>query len=125
MPYHLKYTALVLSWWGATYWGLHVSRFGPIRDVLGIAIRAGAGVALLIVVASALLLADGVRDWGPWPSYYALSAGYAGMAVVDVILHDRQLAPPWLLKWKLCLNVVIFLSLLFGVVKGKYLERNA
>merc|ERR1712154_666458 len=30
MPYHLKYTGLIVGWWGGTYFGLNLARYGPL-----------------------------------------------------------------------------------------------
>lgn len=124
MPYHLKYTALVISWWGGVYWGLNVVQYGPLAGGLGTAVRTAAGLVLVACGVSALILADGT-SLGPWPSYWVLIGAYSAMAAFDVGLHRKQLIPVWLLKWKLGLSTVIVLSLVFGVLKGKWLERNA
>ena len=124
MPYHLKYTALVIGWWGGVYWGLNVAQYGPLAGGFGAAARTLGGLALMTAGVVALILADGTR-LGPWPSYWVLVGAYSSMAAFDVALHRKQMIPVWLLKWKLGLTTVIVLSLLLGVLKGKYLERNA
>lgn len=125
MPYHLKYTALVIGWWGGVYWGLNVARYGPMADGIWAAARTGAGIVLVVAGVVGLIAADGIGKYGPWPSYWVLIASYSSMACFDLALHQRQLMPVWLLKWKLGLTAVIVASLLLGVVKGKYLEQNA
>lgn len=125
MPYHLKYTALVLGWWGGVYWGLNVARFGPIGDGLWFAFRTTAGLVCVAAAVTGLILADGLAGWGPWPSYWLLILSYSGMVVFDRALHQRQLIPQWLLKWKAGLLSVIGMSLLLGLLKGRYLEHNA
>merc|ERR1712194_509940 len=67
----------------------------------------------------------GMPKLGPWPSYWVLISAFSGMGAFDVALHRRQMLPPWLLKWKLGISALIVSSLLLGVVKGQYLERNA
>lgn len=125
MPYHLKYTGLVIAWWGGTYWGLNVARYGPQARGAWSAARAFGGAGLMAAGVAGLVLADGVGQLGPWPSYWLLLTSYASMAAFDLALHRRQMIPHWLLKWKLAVSTIIALSLLLGVVKGKYLERNA
>lgn len=128
MPYHLKYTGLILGWWGGTYVGLNLARYGPLARGPWFAARALAGPLLMTAGVAGLALADGVPGWpklGPWPSYWVMSTSFAGMAAFDVALHKRQMLPPWLLKWKLGISGLIVASLLLGVVKGRYLERNA
>lgn len=77
---------------------------------------------LVLAGAASLILADGQS---PWSSYWLLVATYSGMAVFDVALHGQHMTPPWLLRWKLAVSSLIVLSLLLGVLKGSYLERNA
>lgn len=124
MPYHLKYTGLVIGWWGGVYWGLNVTQYGPLADGTGAAARTLVGLVLFSAAVASLILADGTQ-LGPWPSYWVLVAAYSSMAVFDAALHRRQMIPVWLLKWKLGLSAIIVTSLLLGVLKGKYLERNA
>merc|ERR1712048_1017 len=83
MPYHLKYSGLVLTWWGGTYWGLNVTRYGPLSKAEWSNARAVGGAALVFAGAASLILADGVSNWGPWPSYWLLVATYSGMAAFD------------------------------------------
>merc|ERR1711974_285119 len=118
-------TALVIGWWGGVYWGLNVAQYGPLADGVGTVARTFGGLVFVIAGVTALIFADGVGRIGPWPSYGVLVAAYASMAVFDVVLHRQQMIPVWLLKWKLGLSTIIVLSLLLGVLKGKYLERNA
>eukprot|EP00929_Paragymnodinium_shiwhaense_P048881 TRINITY_DN24679_c0_g1_i5.p1 TRINITY_DN24679_c0_g1~~TRINITY_DN24679_c0_g1_i5.p1 ORF type:complete len:185 (-),score=8.14 TRINITY_DN24679_c0_g1_i5:138-692(-) len=125
MPYHLKYTGLMIGWWGGTYLGLNMATYGPLKDAAWITARSAVGVALMLTGAASLVLADGVGKMGPWPSYWTLVAGYTGMAAFDFALHHRRMIPPWLLRWKMGVSGVIVASLLFGVLKGKYLEKNA
>jgi len=125
MPYHLKYTGLVMCWWGGTYWGLNVARYGPIAGAQWSAARAVAGVFFMAAGFVGLVLADGVGKLGPWPSYWLLISTYSAMAGFDTVLHSQRFIPPWLLKWKLAVSGIIVASLLLGVVKGNYLERNA
>jgi len=125
MPYHLKYTCLVCAWWGGTYLGLNLAKYGPLSNGTLVAARATVGVALALAGAASLVLADGVGILGPWPSYCVLIGAYVGMAAFDTMLHSRNMMPPWLLRWKLGLSGLIVGSLVLGVLKGKYLERNA
>eukprot|EP00930_Biecheleria_cincta_P003543 TRINITY_DN104482_c0_g1_i1.p1 TRINITY_DN104482_c0_g1~~TRINITY_DN104482_c0_g1_i1.p1 ORF type:complete len:269 (-),score=40.77 TRINITY_DN104482_c0_g1_i1:9-815(-) len=125
MPYHLKYTALVFAWWGGTYVGLNVARYGSEAQGIWVAARALAAVVFVSAGAAGLALADGVAGMGPWPSYWLLVAGYSGMAAFDLVLFRQRMIPPWLLKWKLGISALIVASLLLGVIKGKYLEANA
>lgn len=124
MPYHIKYTALVIGWWGGTYWGLNVAQYGPLNGGATAVVRTIGGLVLFGIGVTSLILADRA-DLGPWPSYWVLVGGYTGMAAFDVVLHRKQMIPFWLLRWKLGLTAVIVTSLLLGVLKGKYLERNA
>lgn len=125
MPYHLKYTGLVIAWWGGTYWGLNIVQYGPLSRKAWFTARTAAGVAFMMAGVVALVIADGVGQLGPWPSYWLLIGAYGAMAAFDTALHSRQMLPPWLKKWKLGLSAVIVASLLLGVLKGTYLERNA
>jgi len=125
MPYHLKYTGLIAAWWGGTYIGLNVAQYGPLEQSVWITARGVVGVSLFSAGVTALILADGVGNWGPWPSYWLLATSYSSMAAFDLALFQRQLLPPWLLKWKITLSGIIVASLLLGVLKGKYLENNA
>uniref|UniRef100_A0A7S4UPQ6 Uncharacterized protein n=1 Tax=Alexandrium monilatum TaxID=311494 RepID=A0A7S4UPQ6_9DINO len=125
MPYHLKYTGLVIAWWGGTYWGLNIARYGPLSCSTWFGARAFAGVALVTVGVVGLVLADGVGQLGPWPSYWVLLSSYTCMGLFDICLHRRQMIPPWLLRWKIAVSGIIAASLLLGVLKGKYLEHNA
>ncbi|CAK8990197.1 unnamed protein product [Durusdinium trenchii] len=125
MPYHLKYTALVFAWWGGTYLGLNTARFGPLVQGPWIFCRTLAGPMGVTLGALGLVLADGVAGLGPWPSYWLMIICYSGMSSFDVALARRKLLPPWLLKWKLGISGLIVASLFFGVLKGRYLEKNA
>eukprot|EP00747_Dinoflagellata_sp_TGD_P168994 gnl/TRDRNA2_/TRDRNA2_196763_c0_seq1.p1 gnl/TRDRNA2_/TRDRNA2_196763_c0~~gnl/TRDRNA2_/TRDRNA2_196763_c0_seq1.p1 ORF type:complete len:266 (+),score=20.34 gnl/TRDRNA2_/TRDRNA2_196763_c0_seq1:98-799(+) len=127
MPFHLKYTSLVIGWWGGTYIGLNVARYGPVSSSAWVVVRYAAGAALLTAGVASLILADGIpgQATGPWPSYWLLVAAYTGMTGVDYLLHERRMIPPWLLKWKLGLSTIIVVSLLLGVLKGRWLESNA
>lgn len=128
MPYHLKYTGLIIGWWGGTYCGLNVARYGPQSQSSWFGARAAAGPIFVTLGVAALALADGVPGFpkmGPWPSYCLLMCSFAGMAAFDTALHARQMLPPWLLKWKLGVSGLIVASLLLGVLKGRYLEANA
>lgn len=124
MPYHLKYTALVIGWWGGVYWGLNIAQYGPLANGAGALVRTIGGLFFFASGVAALILADGTH-LGPWPAYWVLLGAYSSMAAFDVALHRKQMIPVWLLKWKLGLTTVIVLSLLLGVIKGKYLETNA
>eukprot|EP00439_Symbiodinium_sp_Y106_P053716 s1281_g7.t1 len=101
MPYHLKYTSLVFAWWGGTYLGLNVARYGPLAQGPWILARTLAGGAFMLAGVTGLVLADGLNGMGPWPSYWLLIFCYSGMPFFDVALTRRQMLPPWLLKWKL------------------------
>merc|ERR550534_3611133 len=129
MPYHLKYTGLILGWWGGTYCGLNMARYGPRSQGAWFLARTAAGPIFVALGVAGLALADGVpglpREWGPWPSYVLLITSFGGMAIFDAALHARQMLPPWLLKWKVGVSGLITASLLLGVLKGRYLERNA
>eukprot|EP00933_Yihiella_yeosuensis_P040591 TRINITY_DN34909_c0_g1_i1.p1 TRINITY_DN34909_c0_g1~~TRINITY_DN34909_c0_g1_i1.p1 ORF type:complete len:283 (-),score=37.76 TRINITY_DN34909_c0_g1_i1:95-943(-) len=125
MPYHLKYTSLILAWWGGTYIGLNVARYGPMSQGMLVCARAVMGAVFLTAGVTGLALADGVGGMGPWPSYWLLILSYSGMAAFDLHLHRSHMIPPWLLKWKVGISGLIVASLLFGVMKGKYLEANA
>lgn len=128
MPYHLKYTGLIIGWWGGTYMGLNIARYGPLSNDLWFAARMAAGPIFVTLGVLGLMLADGVPGapkLGPWPSYWVLIASFTGMGAFDVALHKQRMLPPWLLKWKLGISGLIISSLLLGVLKGQYLERNA
>merc|ERR1712039_38798 len=99
MPYHLKYSGLVITWWGGTYWGLNVCRYGPLEKKTWNAARAVAGVVLVFAGTASLIFADGVANLGPWPSYWLLIVSYSGMAAFDVALHKQHMVPPWVLRW--------------------------
>lgn len=124
MPYHLKYTSLVIAWWGGTYWGLNIAGYGPLSKGFWVGARYAVGLAFITLGVTALILADGVSNWGPWPSYWVLVASYTFMAGFDLALRKNQMIPPWLLKWKVAVSGIIVASLLLGVLKGGYLERN-
>jgi len=117
MPYHIKYTALSLGFWGATYNGLDMARYnnfrGPWRTLMG--------VGFFIVGTGTLVMAD----YNPWPSYVVLTGSYAVMAAYDYRIHTLRQVPPWIFRWKTSFNIIAFLSLVIGIAKGKYLENNA
>eukprot|EP00397_Hematodinium_sp_SG-2012_P045999 GEMP01051829.1.p1 GENE.GEMP01051829.1~~GEMP01051829.1.p1 ORF type:complete len:218 (-),score=40.64 GEMP01051829.1:932-1585(-) len=117
MPYHLKYTALSLGFWGATYAGLDIARYGVSRSY----IRTMVGLVLFALGTGTIILAD----HRPWPAYYTLSATFIAMSYVDHRFHHLGMVPPWVFRWKVGFNVIALGSLLIGVVKGQYLERNA
>lgn len=128
MPYHLKYTGLIIGWWGGTYMGLNIARYGPLKHGPWFAARTAALPIFVLLGFVGLALADGVPGapkMGPWPSYWILIGSFTGMGAFDLALHQRQMIPPWLLKWKLGISFLIISSLLLGVLKGQYLERNA
>lgn len=128
MPYHLKYTGLILSWWGGTYVGMNVARYGPLTQPFWYGARAAIGFAFVILGFSGMALADGIPGapkLGPWPSYGVLMTSFCGLAIFDIALHRRQMIPPWLLKWKMGISGLIIASLLLGIVKGRYLEYHA
>lgn len=128
MPYHLKYTGLIVGYWGGTYLGLNLARYGPLSSGFWYAARLAAGPIAVTLGVLGLALADGVPGLpklGPWPSYWVLLSSFGAMAAFDVALHRRQMLPPWLLKWKLGISGLIVASLLLGVLKGQYLERHA
>lgn len=128
MPYHLKYTGLIIGWWGGTYLGLNIARYGPLSHGIWFAARTAAGPIFVLVGVTGLALADGVPGMpklGPWPSYWVLITSFTGMAAFDLALHRRQMLPPWLLRWKLGISGLIVASLLLGVLKGQYLEKHA
>lgn len=128
MPYHLKYTGLIIGWWGGTYLGLNIARYGPLSEGVWFSARMLAGPLFVTLGVLGLVLADGVPgapNLGPWPSYWLLIGSFVGMSGFDVALHRHRMLPPWLLKWKLGISGLIVCSLLLGVVKGQYLERNA
>lgn len=125
LRYHLKYTALVISFWGGTYWGLTIARQGPFPGRAWMGVRTTVGVLLMLTGVTSLVLADNLGNKGVWMCYWVLIGAYSGMAAFDLFLHNQHLIPPWLLKYKGFVSVVIILSLVFGVFKGKYLEKNA
>eukprot|EP00811_Abedinium_folium_P000085 NODE_10077_length_1378_cov_5.165468.p1 GENE.NODE_10077_length_1378_cov_5.165468~~NODE_10077_length_1378_cov_5.165468.p1 ORF type:complete len:325 (-),score=56.60 NODE_10077_length_1378_cov_5.165468:294-1268(-) len=125
MPYHLKYTGFVLGWWGGTYLGLTVARYGPYADGLWADARTTVGILCMLTGVTSLVLADNLGNGGVWLSYWTLIAGYAGMAAFDLALHRRRMLPAWLARWKFPVSVLIVLSLLVGVLKGMYLESHA
>merc|ERR1712000_656960 len=84
-----------------------------------------AGLAFMTLGLIALVFADGVKNFGPWPSYWVLVLSYSAMARFDLLLRQQNMIPPWLLKWKLAVSGIIAVSLLLGVLKGNYLEKNA
>jgi len=125
MTYHLKYSGLIMAWWGGTYWGLAVARYGPMAGGMWIGARLASGLVFFAAGVVSLILADGVGSLGSWPSYWVLCGSYASMPIVDWALHHQRMIPPWLLRWKLVVGGIIGAALLFGVLKGNYLERNA
>lgn len=117
MPYHIKYTALSLGFWGATYAGLDITRYGLSRS----SIRTLIGIAFFGLGTGTIILAD----HQPWPAYYMLSASFVAMNYVDYAFHNHRMVPPWVFRWKVGFNMIALGSLLIGAVKGQYLERNA
>mmetsp|Transcript_38834 Transcript_38834/g.103086 ORF Transcript_38834/g.103086 Transcript_38834/m.103086 type:complete len:294 (-) Transcript_38834:127-1008(-) len=125
MPYHLKYTGLVMAWWGGTYWGLEIAGFGRLSHAGWAASRLCVGVVFMTVGVAGIILADGLGNLGVWPSYWLLAGGYSVMPFLDMVYHKHGMLPPWLLRWKAGVSALIVISLLLGVLKGSYLERNS
>ncbi len=86
------------------------------------------GVGLLFATALAIFLADsgqGEEHTSPWPAYLFLVAIYGGMQLFDFWLLKRFLIPSWIYRWKTAQGIVVQMSLISGVLKGRFLEQNA
>ncbi|CEL93787.1 unnamed protein product [Vitrella brassicaformis CCMP3155] len=121
MNYHVKVCGLLLSLWGASYFGAEIARYGSRRSFFYGWPRLCIGVVPMAMGVGVLIGAD----YNPWKTYIATAGSALVVTGLDYLMVQTQSMPLWLFQYRGGVNAAIVATSLLAALKGPYIEEHA
>uniref|UniRef100_A0A0G4EZI5 Uncharacterized protein n=1 Tax=Chromera velia CCMP2878 TaxID=1169474 RepID=A0A0G4EZI5_9ALVE len=122
LPWHLKFSSLVVVYLSAVHWGLDIGRYGCMggSSISGV-IRCCSSLCGFFGGFAALLLGD----FNPLFAYRTLLCVVPVLGGLEVLFHWFAMSPLWYFRWSVAFLSVHAASVAGALVKTQWLNDNA